>query len=352
MYYFLYGFLYTFSLLPWKILYLISDGTYVLVYHIIGYRRQVVMSNLLIAFPGKTQQERVKIAKEFYHNFLDTFIETLKFLSLSDKEFSKRLTGNFELLSELYEAGQNVQLLSGHFFNWEYMNWGISRNSPYPLIGVYAPVSAGYDLIVCARSGEDLDKLKEEFTDRFPAISIERMTADIGDIEQVKNFGKWILESGYAPEVLVNNAGYFIPGNIYNEEEGTLQRMMEVNLNSAYHLTRTLLPAMMERRKGHIFNICSIASFKPMADVGSYGISKFALYGFSKHLREELKPYGIKVTAVCPGATYTSSWEQSDVNPHRLLEADDIAEMVFACSQLSASAVVEDIIIRPQLGDL
>ncbi|MEJ7684694.1 MAG: SDR family NAD(P)-dependent oxidoreductase [Segetibacter sp.] len=86
--------------------------------------------------------------------------------------------------------------------------------------------------------------------------------------------------------------------------------------------------------------------------MGSYGISKFALYGFTKHLREEMKPYGIKVTAVCPGATYTSSWEESDIKPDRLLKADDVAKMVFACSQLSAAAVVEDIIIRPQLGDL
>lgn len=211
---------------------------------------------------------------------------------------------------------------------------------------------AGYDLIVCARSREELEKLKEEFTDRFPAISLQTMTADVGDVDQVKNFGKWILESGFTPEILVNNAGYFIPGNIYNEEEGTLQKMMEVNLNSAYHLTRLLLPAMMERRKGHIFNICSIASFTPMANVGSYGISKFALYGFTKHLREEMKPHGIKVTAVCPGATYTSSWEESGVNPDRLLEADDVAEVVFACSQLSPAAVVEDIIIRPQVGDL
>lgn len=141
MYYILFGFLYLFSLLPWRILYVLSDCVYVLIYYVIGYRRKVVMDNLLIAFPKKTPQERIKIAKEFYHNFLDTFIETLKFLSLSDKEFSKRLSGNFELLSDLYATGQNVHLQSGHFFNWEYMNWGLSRNTPYPLIAVYAPVS-------------------------------------------------------------------------------------------------------------------------------------------------------------------------------------------------------------------
>ncbi len=141
MYYVIYGFLYLISLLSWGVLYFVSDCVYVLIYYVIKYRKQVVMSNLLIAFPEKTEKERTEIAKEFYHNFLDTFIETLKFLSLSDKAFSKRLTGNFELLSALYATGQNVQLLSGHFFNWEYMNWGLSRNSPYPLIGVYSPVS-------------------------------------------------------------------------------------------------------------------------------------------------------------------------------------------------------------------
>src|SRR5215210_8923098 len=121
--------------------------------------------------------------------------------------------------------------------------------------------------------------------------------------------------------------------------------MMNTNLNSSYHLTRSLLPIMMERRKGHIFNICSIASFKPLPNVGSYGISKFALYGFTKHLREELKPFGIKVTAICPGATYTSSWEGADIKPGRMLEANDVATMIFASSQLSTGAVAEDIII-------
>lgn len=212
--------------------------------------------------------------------------------------------------------------------------------------------AAGYNLIVCARSKEDLEKMEEEFLTRFPSVSIYTKTTDIGSSNQVKDFGKWILESGFTPDILINNAGYFVPGSIFNEEEGTLQKMMEVNLNSAYHLTRTLLPAMMERKKGHIFTICSIASFQPLANVGSYGISKFALLGFTKHLREEMKSYGIKVTAVSPGATYTSGWEGSGIKPDRILEAGDVAAMVFACSQLSPQAVVEDIIIRPQLGDL
>lgn len=227
---------------------------------------------------------------------------------------------------------------------------GATKGIGYAIAKKFA--AAGYNLIVCARSGEDLKKMQKEFSERFPVVSVYTKVADIGNNNEVKDFGTWILESAFTPDILINNAGYFVPGSIYSEEEGTLQKMMDVNLNSAYHLTRTLLPAMIERKKGHIFTICSIASFQPLANVGSYGISKFALLGFTKHLREEMKPFGIKVTAVCPGATYTSSWEGSGIKPDRILEAADVATMVLACSQLSPQAVAEDIIIRPQLGDL
>jgi len=151
---------------------------------------------------------------------------------------------------------------------------------------------------------------------------------------------------------LVNNAGRFIPGSINNEEEGILEEMINTNLYSAYHLTRALLPSMLEKKRGHIFNICSVASLQAYNNGGSYSISKFALLGFSKNLREELKPTGIKVTTVLPGAAYTDSWSGSGVDPKRIMEADDVAKMIFASSQLSPQAVVEDIILRPQLGDL
>ena len=144
----------------------------------------------------------------------------------------------------------------------------------------------------------------------------------------------------------------FLPGSIHSEEDGTLETMITTNLYSAYHLTRALLPSMIANKSGHIFNICSIASLQAYSNGGSYSISKFALLGFSKNLREELKSFGIKVTAILPGATYTDSWSGSGVEPKRIMEADDVAKMVFAASQLSAQAVVEDIILRPQLGDL
>ena len=109
---------------------------------------------------------------------------------------------------------------------------------------------------------------------------------------------------------------------------------------------------MLKKGKGHIFNICSIASLNAYENGGSYSISKFALLGFSKNLRLELKDKGIKVTAVCPGAVYTNSWAGSGVDPKRIMEANDIAEMIYAATQLSPQAVVEDIVMRPLLGDL
>jgi short-subunit dehydrogenase len=212
--------------------------------------------------------------------------------------------------------------------------------------------TAGYDIVACARTEKDLQEMKNDFLSHFPAVSVVTKAVNIGDADQVKEFGKWIIDSGIIPDILVNNAGYFVPGSIHNEEEGTIEKMMEVNVYSAYHLIRALLPAMMQRKRGHIFNICSIAAFQPLPNVGSYGISKFALLGLTKHLREETKPHGIKVTAVLPGATFTGSWDGSDINPHRIMEANDIAKMVFASSQLSPMAVVEDMVVRPQLGDL
>lgn len=141
MYYFLYGFLYLLSLIPWRIIYVISDVVYLILYYVIGYRKDVVFSNLAIAFPEKTQKEREQVAKDFYKNFIDTFIETIKFFSMSDKDFSKRISANFEVLNDLYDTGQNIQLHGGHFFNWEYMNWGLSKNLQYPFVGIYAPIS-------------------------------------------------------------------------------------------------------------------------------------------------------------------------------------------------------------------
>lgn len=141
MYYLLYGLFYLLSLIPWRVMYVISDGLYALVYYVFGYRKTVVMKNLLIAFPEKTETERVRIAKDFYKNFVDSFVEMVKLVSISPKEFDRRFSLNAEVMNELYPTGQNIQIHAGHFFNWEFLNLGISRNSHYTVIGIFTALS-------------------------------------------------------------------------------------------------------------------------------------------------------------------------------------------------------------------
>lgn len=210
----------------------------------------------------------------------------------------------------------------------------------------------GHNLCLVSRSEEALRRTTDELAAKYPSIRVWAHAFDLGDKGQAIQCGEWISGLGGPVDILVNNAGQFIPGSIYNEADGVLEKMMEVNLYSAYHLTRVLLPGMMAQKKGHIFNLCSIASLKAYPNGGSYSISKFALAGFSKNLREELKSYGIKVTAVYPGAAYTDSWAGSGIDPLRIMEAGDIAEMVYAATGLSMQATVEEIVLRPQLGDL
>lgn len=210
----------------------------------------------------------------------------------------------------------------------------------------------GYNLFLCSKNEQNLLPAVDELKNDFPNINVDGRAMDISNKEQARLFGEWVLNNADSIDVLVNNTGTYIPGNISDEEDGVLEQMLGVNLYSAYHTTRAILPKMLAAKRGHIFTICSIASLDAYPGGGAYSISKYALLGFTRNLREELKEQGIKVTAVIPGAVYTDSWKGSGVSENRIMEAEDIAKMIYAAIQLSPQAVVEDIVLRPQLGDL
>jgi len=211
--------------------------------------------------------------------------------------------------------------------------------------------AAGWKLGIVSRSQEKLDAIKAEIIAIPDAPEPLCYSADLSKKEEVLGFSAACLEIG-TPDILINNAGVFVMGQILNEEAGDLEKQIETNLYSAYHLTRALLPKMIEKKSGHVFNMCSIASLQAYTSGSSYTISKFALLGFSKALREELKPHNVKVTSIMPGAVMSDSWAGSDIDPDRIMKAEDIADMVYAMSQLAPQTVVEDIVLRPQLGDL
>ena len=209
----------------------------------------------------------------------------------------------------------------------------------------------GADLFLCSRNMDQTIHWQQVLMEQYNT-SIMSYNADLGVEDEVREFGQKVLEAFDTVDILINNAGVFEPGSISDEPDGQLDKMMRVNFYSAYHLTRILVPQMIKQKSGHIFNICSVASLQAYPNGGSYSISKWALLGFSKNLREELKTHGIKVTAVHPGATLTGSWEGFNIEPSRIMEANDIAEMITAASKLSRQACVEEIVLRPQLGDL
>lgn len=209
----------------------------------------------------------------------------------------------------------------------------------------------GATLFLCARNEVALYQTVAFLQTRYPEAVINARPFDISKKEQAIAFGNWVNEQCRV-DILVNNAGSFVPGAVHNEGDAVLEQMIAVNLYSAYHVTRTVLPAMMTAKSGMVFNICSIASLQAYSNGGSYSISKFALLGFSRNLREELKPHNIKVCAVMPGAVLTDSWGDYDNSQHRIMEAADVAAMIVAATKLSPAAVMEDIVLRPQLGDL
>ena len=140
MYYILYGFLYLVSLLPLRILYVVADCFYFLTFRVFGYRRKVIQANLKIAFPEKSDEERKKIARQFCHQFVDNFIETIKLLSCGESFLKKRFTGNWEVFDDSFAKGQSVQIHLGHNFNWEWGNAAISAAIPHQVGVVYMPI--------------------------------------------------------------------------------------------------------------------------------------------------------------------------------------------------------------------
>ena len=140
MYYVVFPFLYLFSLVPLYILYRISDLSAFLLRRVFKYRRQVILNNLAIAFPQRSLAERQQIADRFYSYFTDTFIESLKAISISKKELERRNTGSYELINGLLAEGKNVNILGGHQFNWEWGSLLYAMHINISLTAVYMPI--------------------------------------------------------------------------------------------------------------------------------------------------------------------------------------------------------------------
>lgn len=213
----------------------------------------------------------------------------------------------------------------------------------------------GYNLFLCARTQKDLQALQSELTSTYPSIEVHIQAVDMSIKAEVIAFADLILKTWQQIHILVNNAGVWLPDTLLKEKkenEEVLEKLIETNLYSAYYLTQNLLSSIVPFKTGHIFNICSVASLQYYPNSASYSISKFALLGYTKALREELKPHNVKVTAILPGATRTNAWKEVEIADNRLMQSQDVAKAIVGIIGLGDSAVVEEILMRPQLGDL
>jgi short-subunit dehydrogenase len=216
----------------------------------------------------------------------------------------------------------------------------------------FAFAHEGFNLAVCARNEQDLVTLQGDITAKYPTVKVLYKATDVSDKIQLDAFADAIKETCDTVAVLINNAGWFATYPLLEEPEGYVEKMMTTNTFSAYHLCRALAPKLIAQKKGSIFNICSVASFRSFPNSAAYVVSKHAMLGLSRALRLELMPHNIKVTSVCPGAVYTAAWDGSGVAEERLMAPKDIADAVVGCYKLSDRSVVEEIVLRPMAGDL
>ncbi|MDB5118970.1 MAG: short-chain dehydrogenase/reductase [Sphingobacteriales bacterium] len=209
-----------------------------------------------------------------------------------------------------------------------------------------------FNIAFCARNIDELDSLKSELESAYPDQTFFCLQTDCAIQNEVENFASFALENFQSVDVLVNNAGIFIPSLLFDEQENILQKQMSINVYAPYLFSKILGKKMIEAKHGHIFNICSVASLNPVKNAASYSVTKIALLGLTKVLREELMQHHVKVTAILPGSTLTDSWEGTDISAERFVSADDVAKAILTCLKMSIGANVDEIIIRPVLGEI
>jgi short-subunit dehydrogenase len=208
----------------------------------------------------------------------------------------------------------------------------------------------GHHVIVNSSQQKNIDAFYDEVKNLGFENKCDAVITDMANEKSIANFTNFVLKRFNTIDVLINNAGAFVPGNTI--DSNNLQKQLDINLLSAYNCSNNLIPNMVKNKKGIIVNICSIASLKAYPNAGNYTVSKFALLGYTKSLRLELMPYNIGVIAVMPGATLTDSWAGTDLPAERFIPAEDIAQIVYDSCMLSSRSVVEEIIIRPKMGDI
>jgi short-subunit dehydrogenase len=201
-------------------------------------------------------------------------------------------------------------------------------------------------IVLMARNTVELEEAKKECLEEG-AKEVRIIKADITgkEVSQI-DFGK------YNPGILINNAGGFLFKDLENTSVEEFEQQFRINALGAFNLTKYVLPKLKVQERGLIVNICSQASLTGMGDSGAYSASKHATLGYTRSLRKELMDSQIAVTAINLGQTYSTSWEGVDVDPKKLIDPEDVGSLIVALSELTAQSVAEEIILKPQGGEV
>ena len=178
---------------------------------------------------------------------------------------------------------------------------------------------AGDSLLLTARNEPKLKAICKELKERFPKAEFEYVVCDLSKSDEITRFAD--ILKGIRVDVLVNNAGFGITGAFCENDPDELNEMMLLNMNCLVRLSRTVIPQMMERGKGGILNVASLAAFMPNPYGNVYAATKAFVKSFSLSLSEEVKGFGITVTALCPGPTETGFGSRSGMGESRILKS-------------------------------
>lgn len=208
------------------------------------------------------------------------------------------------------------------------------------------------NLAICARNENDLAAFKAELSAINPNINIFTAATDVSIKAEVLSFAAAAEKELGAISIIVNNAGIYEPNPILDDSDDAFEKSINTNLQPAYLLYRYFGKSMIAAGSGHIFNICSVAALNPIAEAGTYSVTKFALLGLTKVMRLEMQQHGVKVTAIIPGSTLTSSWDGMKVEKDTMVLPEDIASAIINIYKMSPGANVDEIIIKPAGGQI
>jgi short-subunit dehydrogenase len=190
---------------------------------------------------------------------------------------------------------------------------------------------AGYDLIITARHKDALKITAAELEKQYK-VTVTSIVSDLSKPNAAAEL--YELIKSQPVDVLVNNAGNATYGLFAETDNQALVDLIRLNVESLTHLTRLILPGMVDLRSGRILNVASTAAFQPGPLMAVYSATKAYVLSFSEALRFELKGTGISVTTLCPGATDTSfqkraSFSESNLVKFGMMSADKVAEEGF-----------------------